>query len=35
VPIVLKSGNTNLQEHSGPVQAYTRIALPFFIFRIT
>jgi len=28
VPIVLKSGSLNLLEHSGPVQANTRIALP-------
>ena len=28
VPIVLKSGGRNLQEHSGPVQACTGIALP-------
>jgi hypothetical protein len=29
VPIVLKSGNLNLLEPSGPVQACNRIALPF------
>ena len=28
VPIVLKSGSLNLLEPSGPVQAYTGIALP-------
>jgi hypothetical protein len=29
VPIVLKSGNLNLLEPSGPVQACNGIALPF------
>ena len=31
VPIVLKSGNLNLLEPSGPVQACNGIALPFFL----
>ena len=30
MPIVLKSGNLNLLELSGPVRACNRIALPFF-----
>ena len=30
MPIVLKSGNLNLLEPSGPVQACNGIALPFF-----
>ena len=29
MPIVLKSGSFNLREPSGPVQAFTEIALPF------
>ena len=31
MPIVLKSGNLNLLEPSGPVQACNGVALPFFL----
>ena len=31
MPIVLKSGNLNLLEPSGPVQACNGIALPFYL----